>query len=213
MLSFKKRLIVQRECIFMKLTREFYLENGVTLAKNLIGKVLVHEAPEGITKGIIVETEAYMGEMDDAAHSYKGKSERTNIQYGRGGFAYIYLIYGMHHCMNIVANIENRPQAVLIRALEPLEGIELMMLRRKTDKVNILCNGPGKLCQAMGINKSHYGIDLCGFTMYLEEPNNSQPIDVIASKRINIDYAEQSKDNLWRFTKRDSKFISAKLNM
>jgi len=199
---------------FMKLTREFYLEDGVALGEKLIGKVLVHESLEGITKGIIVETEAYMGDIDDAAHSYKGKKDgRTNIQYGIGGFAYIYLIYGMHYCMNIVANKEERPEAVLIRALEPIEGLDIMKSRRNTDKIHNLCNGPGKLCQAMNINKSHYGIDLCGSTMYLEASNDSKQPEVIASKRINIDYAEQSKDNLWRFTLKDSKFISAKLRL
>lgn len=197
----------------MKLTREFYLEDGVNLAESLIGKILVHESPDGITKGIIVETEAYMGEIDDAAHSYRGKSERTNIQYGRGGFAYIYLIYGMHYCMNIVANEEDRPEAVLLRAIEPTEGIDIMKIRRKTEKIQNLCNGPGKLCQAMGIDKSHYGIDLCGTTMYLEASKDSNQTEVIASKRINIDYAEQSRDNLWRFTRKDNKFISAKIKL
>jgi DNA-3-methyladenine glycosylase len=197
---------------FMKLTRDFYLVNGVTLAENLIGKVLVHASAEGITKGIIVETEAYMGDIDDAAHSYRGKKDgRTNIQYGEGGYAYIYLIYGMHYCMNIVANKEERPEAVLIRALEPIEGLDLMKQRRNTDKLHNLCNGPGKLCQAMGINKSHYGIDLCDNTIYLETQYNSDQAEVIASKRINIDYAQQSKDNLWRFTRKDNKFISTKI--
>ncbi|MDF2801352.1 MAG: 3-methyladenine glycosylase [Anaerocolumna sp.] len=197
----------------MKLTRKFYLEDGVTLAKNLIGKVLVHESADGISKGIIVETEAYMGAIDDAAHSYKGKSGRTSVQYGSGGFAYIYLIYGMHYCMNIVANVEDRPEAVLIRALEPIEGIDIMKIRRKTDKIHNLCNGPGKLCQAMGIDKRHYGIDLCGETMYVEDSKENIQTEVIASKRINIDYAEQSKDNLWRFTPEGNKFISSKIIM
>lgn len=196
----------------MKLTRDFYLTDGVTLARNLIGKVFVHESPEGITKGIIVETEAYMGDVDDAAHSYRGKKDgRVNIQYGAGGFAYIYLIYGMHYCMNIVANEVNRPEAVLIRALEPIEGLDIMIKRRKTDKIINLCNGPGKLCQAMAINKNHYGMDLCGSVMYLEDIPDSRQTGVIASKRVNIDYAEKSKDNLWRFTKKDSKFISVKI--
>lgn len=196
----------------MKLLRDFYLTDGITLARNLIGKVLVHESPEGVTKGIIVETEAYMGEIDDAAHSYKGnKNGRTNIQYGEGGFAYIYLIYGMHYCMNIVANRQNKPEAVLIRALEPIEGLDIMMKRRKMDKLHNLCNGPGKLCQAMEIHKSHYGMDLCGNALYLEDLEEMNNTEVIASKRINIDYAEKSKDNLWRFTKKNSKFVSVKI--
>lgn len=196
----------------MKLLRDFYLTDGITLARNLIGKVLVHESPEGVTKGVIVETEAYMGEIDDAAHSYRGKKDgRTNIQYGEGGFAYIYLIYGMHYCMNIVANRPNKPEAVLIRALEPIEGLDIMMKRRKMDKLHNLCNGPGKLCQAMDIHKSHYGMDLCGTVLYLEDLEDMNNTEVIASERINIDYAEKSKNNLWRFTKKNSNFVSVKI--
>jgi DNA-3-methyladenine glycosylase len=115
--------------------------------------------------------------------------------------------------MNIVANVEDRPEAVLIRALEPIEGIDIMKIRRKTDKIHNLCNGPGKLCQAMGIDKRHYGIDLCGETMYVEDSKENIQTEVIASKRINIDYAEQSKDNLWRFTPEGNKFISSKIIM
>lgn len=197
----------------MKLEREFYLCDGITLAKNLIGKVLVHETYEGTTKGIIVETEAYMGEIDKAAHSYKGKKEgRTNIQYGEGGYAYIYMIYGMYYCMNVVANKAEKPEAVLIRALEPLEGIELMEKRRKTDKKRNLCSGPGKLCQAMNITKEEYGLDLRSSRLYIEERNEESKIEIIASKRINIDYAMEAKDFLWRFTLKDSPYISAKLS-
>lgn len=196
----------------MKLSREFYSQNGIELAKALLGKVLVHESEEGITKAIIVETESYMGVIDAAAHSYKNKKDgRCNVQYNEGGYAYIYLIYGMYNCMNIVANKENIPEVALLRALEPLEGIELMEQRRKNAKYKMLLNGPGKLCQGMGITKEHYGLDLCNSKLYLEEPVSPRDFEIEASKRINIDYAGEAKDYLWRFTMKNNPYISVKV--
>lgn len=150
-----------------------------------------------------------MGAQDKAAHSYGNLySERTKIQYGEGGYAYVYLIYGMHICMNIVANKEAIPEAILIRSLEPLEGIELMKKRRKTDNIKLLCNGPGKLSQAMGITKENYGDDLCGETLYLEDGVVIPKSKILKSKRINIDYAEEARDYLWRFTIKDNPYVS-----
>lgn len=198
--------------IKMKITREFYQRDAITVAKDLLGLTLVHETKEGITKGIIVETEAYMGLKDAAAHSYKNtRSGRTNVQYGVGGHAYIYLIYGMYYCMNVVTNELNIPEVVLLRALEPIEGIDLMKQRRGTDKILNLCSGPGKLCSAMGINQANYGMDLCGNQLYLEKFPEHKSDEIIASKRINIDYAGDAKDYLWRFTMKDNKYISAKV--
>lgn len=191
----------------MKLSREFYLQNGLKLAKNLIGKKLVHDSPEGLTSGIIVETEAYMGAIDAAAHSYKGLTDRTKIQFGVGGYAYVYLIYGINICFNVVANVENIPEAVLIRALQPVDGVELMKIRRKKNNLRDLCSGPGKLTQAMGITKNHYGEDLCGDKIFIEEVENFNHT-VTATKRINIDYAGDAKNFLWRFILTESKFIS-----
>ncbi len=196
----------------MIITREFYQRDAVTVARDLLGLTLVHETKEGITKGIIVETEAYMGLKDPAAHSYKSSpSGRTNVQYGEGGYAYIYLIYGMYYCLNIVTNEVNIPEVVLLRALEPAEGIELMKKRRGTDKILNLCSGPGKLCSAMGITKDNYGMDLCRNQLYLEKAANYKKNKIVASKRINIDYAGEAKDYLWRFTMKDNKYISAKV--
>jgi DNA-3-methyladenine glycosylase len=196
----------------MKLNREFYLRDTLEVSKDLLGKILVHKTEEGITKGRIVEVEAYMGPKDAASHSYKNiNSSRTAIQYGIGGYAYIYLIYGMHYCMNIVTSIENNPESILIRALEPIGGIELMEIRRNTNKLKNLCNGPGKLCQAMGITKNQYGIDLCGDSMYLEyDPNNKETFQTATSKRINIDYSGEAKDYEWRFTIKDNAYVSVK---
>lgn len=198
----------------MKLTRDFYQRSAVEVAKDLLGLILVHETKEGITKGKIVEVEAYMGPQDPAAHSYKNiRTGRTEIQYKEGGYAYIYLIYGMYYCMNIVTNTENIPEVVLLRALEPVEGIDLMKQRRNTDKLKNLCSGPGKLCSAMGIDKDNYGMDLCGDRLYLEYPDNmsyKESIDMVASKRINIDYAGEAKDYLWRYTINNNDYVSVK---
>lgn len=193
----------------IKVKRGFYQRNALEVAPELLGLILVHKSSEGITKGKIVEVEAYLGTIDAAAHSYKNiRSPRTTIQYGVGGYAYIYLIYGMHYCMNIVTNKVNVPEVVLIRALEPVDGIELMKQRRGSDKIKNLCSGPGKLCQAMGINKSHYGMDLCKGTLYLETPKIHERLEIETSKRINIDYAGEAKDYLWRYTIKDNPFIS-----
>ncbi|MDO5399815.1 MAG: DNA-3-methyladenine glycosylase [Eubacteriales bacterium] len=192
----------------MKLCREFYLRSGVEVARDLIGKVLVCRRPEGVTRGIIVETEAYMGHLDAAAHSYKAPSTgRTAIQYGPGGYAYVYTIYGLHTCMNVVANRPGCPEAVLIRALEPVGGIPLMQQRRKSQSLTALCSGPGKLAQAMGITMAQYGADLCGEELYLEEDDGPAP-EILETKRINVDYAGEAADYPWRFLQKGSRFVS-----
>lgn len=190
----------------MKLNRDFYCRSGLTVARDLIGKQLVHNSPEGTTKGIIVEVEAYMGHQDAAAHSYRAPSTgRTAIQYGPGGYAYIYTIYGLHTCMNVVANHENCPEAILIRALQPTAGIDLM--RRRRHQSSDLCNGPGRLSQAMDITKEHYGADLCADVLYIESVEDTMP-EIVATKRINVDYAGEAADYLWRFVLKDSAFVS-----
>ncbi|MGN1097604.1 MAG: DNA-3-methyladenine glycosylase [Clostridia bacterium] len=192
----------------MKLNREFYLCDGIELSRKLLGKVLVRKKSGFITAARIVETEAYMGEIDKAAHSYKRKTDgRCNIQYGVGGFAYVYLIYGMYSCFNVVANAENVPEVSLVRALEPLRGIDEMMRRRNCDKVKNLCSGPGKLCMAMDIDRSLYGADLCGDELYIEDDGFSG-FEIEAGKRINIDYAQEAAEFPWRFTIKENKFLS-----
>ena len=182
----------------MKLTRDFYLRDVNEIARDLIGKILVHDSSEGITSGIIVETEAYRGPDDKAAHTYNNKrTSRTEIQFKPGGFAYVYLIYGMYYCFNVTANSQDKPEAVLIRALEPLEGLPLMMRRRKMKSIKNLCNGPGKLCSALGINMHSYGQDLCGERLYILD--NNIALNVRTSPRINIDYAEEYAAMPWRY--------------
>ena len=182
----------------MKLPREFYLRDGLTVARELIGKKLVTNLPEGLTGGIIVETEAYMGAIDAASHAYRGKTDRTKIFYGAGGFVYVYLIYGMHICTNVIVNVEDVPEAVLIRALEPIDGVELMKIRRGKNNLRELCSGPGKLSKALGITKNFYGADLCSDEIFIETTENFQA-QITATKRINIDYAGEAADYLWRF--------------
>ena len=192
----------------MKLMREFYLRDSVVLAQSLLGKILVHESDEGITSGIIVETEAYRGPEDKAAHTYNNRrTNRTEIIFGEGGFAYIYLVYGMHYCFNVTANISGNPECVLVRAIEPLEGLDLMKSRRKTADILNLTNGPGKLCSAMGITRELYGEDLCGERLYILD-NDYPGIEITASTRIGISYAEEHRDFLWRFYISGNKYVS-----
>lgn len=194
-----------------RLEQTFFMDDAVAVAQKLLGKILVHETSEGIVKCRIVETEAYMGTLDKGSHAYSGKvTPRTAPLYAQGGIAYIYLIYGMYHCMNVVVNVEGLAQGVLIRALEPLEGIELMERRRKTDKLKNLCSGPGKLCIAMGITKEQNGVNLMTSSLYLEEPEHDIPFEIKSAKRIGIDYAEEAKDFLWRFYIKDTPYLSVK---
>ena len=191
----------------MKIQREFYLRGGLEVAKDLIGKKLVHNSADGLTAGIIVEVEAYLGKIDAAAHSYKGRTARTEITFGEGGFAYIYLIYGKNICMNVVANFKDIPDAILIRALQPVEGINLMIERRQKKNLRELCNGPGKLTQAMAITKNHYGVDLCGDEIFIETVEDFQP-EIVATKRINVDYAGDAANFLWRFIQKNNPYVS-----
>lgn len=173
-----------------KLTRKFYTRDTLTVARELLGKVLIHKTDQGILAGRIVETEAYLGPQDRAAHSYGGKrTKRTEIMYAQGGYAYVYLIYGMYCCMNVVSAREGLPQAVLLRALSPAPAYGRLL--RKAD-------GPGKLCQAMGIGRNAYGLDLCGDTLYLVE-DGFIPGETAESPRIGIDYAGEARHYPWRF--------------
>ncbi len=193
----------------MKINKEFYRRSGLEVAPDLLGMTLVHKTDQGIVKGKIVEVEAYMGTKDKGAHSYSGKAtKRTKVMFGQYGHAYVYLIYGMHYCMNVVTNEVDIPEAVLIRALEPIDGIDLMTKRRYGKSLKNLCSGPGKLCQAMGIDKDNNGMDLTGDQLYIEKPQVSEDFEIIRSKRVNIDYAEEAKDFLWRFSIKDNGFVS-----
>ena len=182
----------------MKLSREFYRQSALIVARELIGKKLICKTTEGLTGGIIIEAEAYMGANDAAAHSYKNRrTNRTEAMFNDGGHAYIYLIYGMYICFNVVANVKDIPEAVLIRAIKPTDGFELMQRRRNKQLIKDLCSGPGKLTQALGITRNHYNIDLCGDEIYIE--STDLKLEVERTKRINIDYAGEAANYPWRF--------------
>lgn len=201
----------------IKLNDSFYEKSALVLAEELLGKLLTQVVDGNRICGRIVEVEAYMGTLDKAAHSYGGKrTERTEVMYGKPGLMYIFIIYGMYYCANIVAGALDNPQAVLIRALEPVEGQETMALNRynkafsdltKQEKIK-LTNGPGKLCMAMGINKTFNGLDLSKDKVFLEDDGYKPTI--ITSKRIGIAYAEEAVDFPWRFYIKDNKYVSIK---
>jgi DNA-3-methyladenine glycosylase len=130
--------------------------------------------------------------------------------YYEGGYAYVYLIYGMYYCFNVVTSEVDKPEAILIRALEPIEGIELMKKRTNKKKITELCNGPGKLCNALGIDKSDNGLDLCGDELYITQGEKIDEKYIKATPRINIDYSGPAKDYLWRFVISDSPYLSRK---
>nr|WP_099470138.1 DNA-3-methyladenine glycosylase [Konateibacter massiliensis] len=201
-----------------KLSREFYSRDSVVVAKELLGKILVHEVEGQRISAKITEAEAYMGIVDKAAHSYGGKrTPRVEVMYGEAGFSYIFLIYGMYCCFNVVTSEKEIPQAVLIRAAEPVEGIEEMARRRfgqpyeqlTKSQQKGLTNGPGKLCGALGLDRSFNGVDLCGDKLYVEE-GEPEAFGIITTKRIGIDYAEEAKDYPYRFYIEGNEYISAK---
>ncbi|WP_456443356.1 DNA-3-methyladenine glycosylase [Caldithrix abyssi] len=194
-----------------KLTQDFYLQGDVTqIARMLLGKVLVSEIDGIRTAGIIVETEAYSAKNDRASHAYKNRrTERTRVMYEQGGRAYIYLIYGMYHLLNVVTNRAGKPDAVLIRAIEPLEGVEQMLARTKQKRVIPgLTNGPGKLTRALGITLDHYGVSLSGDLLWIEDRGLAlPPHSISAGPRIGIAYAGEDAARPWRFWVKDNPFV------
>ncbi len=193
-----------------KLPRDFYGRPVLTVARQCIGKILVHRTAEGEAAGRIVETEAYRGPGDLAAHSARGLTKRTAAMFGPPGYAYVYRLYGTCWAMNLVVAEAGQPHAVLIRALEPVRGMELMSARRSRAATSReLTNGPGKLTEALGITGADYGQDLCGDVLYLTE-GERRSAKVGRSARINIAYAGEWADRLWRFYERKNLHISLK---
>lgn len=200
----------------MKLDREFYSRDTLTVARELLGKVLVHNINGQKLRGIIVETEAYLGLRDKAAHSYGGrKTKRMESMYDLPGTAYVFFIYGMYYCFNIVTERIGVPEAVLIRGIEPIEGLDFMARNRfgvdydnltKRQKRN-LTNGPGKLSMAFNIDKSLDGVDLCGDSLYLEH-GDGKKFNIVQTKRIGIDYAEEARDFPYRFYIQGNPYVS-----
>ncbi len=194
---------------FEPLPREFYARPVLTVAKDVIGKILVHASPEGLVAGRIVEAEAYRGPEDRAAHSFGGRrTERTEAMFGPPGIAYVFFVYGMHWHVNLVTTREDAPHAVLLRAAQPLLGGELMAARRGVPAQHVnLCNGPGKLCRAFGIDRRHYGVDLTRGALFLSEDGRPKP-KLGRSPRIGVDYAEAWADKPWRFFELGNAWVS-----
>ena len=195
-----------------KLTTKFYQREDILLiSRELLGKVLCTNFHGKLTSGIIVETEAYAGVTDKASHAYGGRrTKRTETMYAKGGSAYIYLCYGIHHLFNIVTNKENIPHAILIRAIQPRDGIEIMLQRRKKKTLeHTLTAGPGSLTQALGITVKDSGISLLSNHIWLEDKNiffaNK---DISASPRVGVQYAGKDANNPWRFQVANNAWVS-----
>ena len=193
------------------INQAFFSRPTLTVAKDLLGQRLVHELDGQRLSGLIVETEAYIGATDSACHASKGRTPRTEVMFGPPGHAYIYFVYGMHYMLNLVTEAAGFPAAVLIRALEPVEGLALMQSHRQRvkDETN-LANGPGKLCQALVIDKSLHNWDVTlGQKLWLE-PGDPLPDSLIAAgPRIGIAFARpEDQAAPWRFWVRSSRFVS-----
>jgi len=188
-----------------------YFENPdvVFLAKDLIGKQLSTHIDGVVTSGIITETEAYAGQGDKACHAHLGKfTKRTKVMYEPGGIAYVYLCYGIHHLFNVVTNTRGHADAVLIRAIEPTQGIHIMQERRGKSKLDkSLTAGPGNLTKALGISKIHNQSSVVGDAIQIENTENKN-ISLVETTRIGIDYAGEDAKLPWRFYDNNSKFVS-----
>ena len=203
----------------MIIDKEFYNRSAIDVANDLLGKVLVREVDGRILKGKIVETESYIGAIDKACHAYNGRrTKRTEILYSDCGVAYVYFIYGLYHCFNVVTNEKDVAEAVLIRAIEPLNEFDyISQVRYKKQlkelsktQIKNLTNGPSKLCLAYLIDKDLNGDKLYEQgKIYLEESEEND-FEIVKTKRIGIDYAEEAKDFLWRFYIKDNDFVSKK---
>ena len=198
---------------FKKLSKQFYTRNLLTVARELPGKILVKKYGKTFIAGKIVEVEAYDGMIDEAAHTFTGRTKRNEIMFNDGGYFYVYFTYGAHFCCNIVTGKKDHGTAVLIRAVEPLAGIKKMSLNRykkitltEKEKLN-LTSGPGKVCEAFGITKEHYGLDLTGDKIFLLDRPKLKKSEIVVTKRIGI---KKSVDLPWRFYIKDNPYVSRK---
>jgi DNA-3-methyladenine glycosylase len=191
----------------LKLPRSFYEQPTIDVAKLLLGKFLVRKHLDGDSVGRIVETEAYIGPQDLACHAAKGRTKRNAVMFGPPGHAYVYFIYGFYNMLNLVTEAKDYPAAVLIRAVEPVTGMELMKQRRRSDELRNLASGPGKLCQAFAIDRSLNGADVCAKDLYIEDRGGPPP-RILSTARIGVDYAGKWKDKRLRFIVRGSEFVS-----
>lgn len=196
----------------MILPESFYTRTDVTaVARELIGKVLVTTIDGKYTAGMIVETEAYAGEADKASHAAGGRrTNRTEVMYSKGGVAYVYLCYGIHHLFNVVTNVADVPHAVLIRGLEPLDGVDTMLYRRRKEQLQpLLTAGPGVLSQAMGINTRHTGLSLQGPEIYIEDRGIAlKEADIVVATRVGVAYALDDAYRPYRYSLKGNRYVS-----
>jgi len=199
-----------------KLPAAFYERNDVlSIARELLGKLLVTRFEGQVTSGLIVETEAYNGVVDKASHAFNGRrTNRTEVMYKAGGIAYVYLCYGIHHLFNVVTNAHGTPHAVLIRGIEPVQGIELMLERMGKTKFNhSVGKGPGNVSRALGIRTIHTGYSLMGDELFVAEDGFLlKQSQIVASPRIGVDYAGEDASLHYRFYLKDNPFVSGKKN-
>jgi DNA-3-methyladenine glycosylase len=192
------------------LNRSFFAQDTLSVARGLLGRRLVRILDGERLSGRIVEVEAYVGEEDQACHARCGRTERNAPMYGPPGHAYVYFVYGMHYCFNVVTEREGFPAAVLVRALEPLEGIETMRAQRGGRADVELTSGPARLCQALGIDRQLNGVDLCASDagLFIEE-NGAKPDGIVASRpRVGVRGDEAALTVPWRFYVRDNRYVS-----
>ena len=203
----------------MILEKEFYKQGALILAKELLGKTLVRNIDNVTLRGRIVETEAYIGEIDKASHAYNGRrTERTEPLFREGGILYVYFIYGKYHCFNVISGLEDKGEGVLIRALEPLNEFDYLAKKRfnhsyeklSESKKKAITNGPSKLCMAFSIDKSENYIKLYEKGDFYIEDSNYYKFEIVETTRIGIDYAEEAIDFPWRFYIKDNRYISKK---
>lgn len=202
------------ESLYLKITkakplsRAFYKRKVVKVAIDLLGKILVRKYNNKILSGKIVEVEAYNGVTDPASHAYKGMTPRNKVMWDHPGKVYVYTIYGIHYCLNLIAEPKGIPAAVLIRALQPIIGIEEMIKNRGVNDLTKLTNGPAKLTQALKITKELNGIDATvKDALYVVNPPSKENIEIVSSKRIGI---TKGTNKLWRFYIKNNPFVSKK---
>lgn len=201
------------------LEKEFYKQGALILSKELLGKTLVRNIDNITLKGKIVETEAYIGEIDKASHAYNGRrTERTEPLFREGGISYVYFIYGKYHCFNVISGLKDKGEGVLIRALEPLNEFDYLAKKRFNQsydgltetKRRSITNGPSKLCMAFSIDKSENYIKLYEKGDFYIEDSKDEKFNIVETTRVGIDYSEEAIDFPWRFYIKDNKYISKK---
>jgi DNA-3-methyladenine glycosylase len=193
---------------YKRLYKDFFLKNTVTVARELIGKKICRKWGDKTLIGTIVETEAYPGKNDPASHTFIGKTKRNAAMFEEGGISYVYFTYGNHYCFNVVTGSKNRGSGVLVRGVEPIEGIDIMMNNRNTTSIYNLTNGPGKFARAFGINRNLNAADLInGNEIYLLESREEKKIKIAKSIRIGI---TKNTEKPYRFYMKDNPFVSGK---